>query len=278
MGKTTAVGLPQPVVRALVRPLVRLFLRRSVGFRRCVDAWAAEFADVAEEELRRSGAEPTVSRISAMTGIGRREVTQLKDKAEDSDGDRSAIVGRVIGQWQHDRRYLTADGSPRVLSIDGKASEFANLVAAVTGDLNPYTVLFELERIGAVIRTPRGVRLSARALIVRENRSAGYKMLARDLRDLISAVDENLNTEETANLHLKTEFTRISGASMQTVRRWMLAEGSKFHRKIRKFLATHDLDITPRRRSGAKGEEFRVALGSYSFTSPIESDDAASDE
>lgn len=225
---------------------MRFCLRHSLKLQEVIEASKAALVDVAQEEMLRTKQDTSDSRLSIMTGVHRPDVKRLVTDPEHIAPTENSVA-RLIGQWQGDQRFCSARGVPKILKLDGKRSEFADLVESVSSALNPYTVLFELERIGAVERTPQGLKLIARAYIKSDDLEQAFRFLSRDCDDMISAVEENvMGRAVDKNLHLQTEYDQVGVSYLPQIRRWFLAEGSAFHARARAFLAKFDKDLNPK--------------------------------
>ncbi len=135
-------------IYALLRPAIKFSLRSSIGIRDLTDIAKSCYIDVASDELKKKGINPTDSRICAMSGIQR---TAIKDYREHGlQKGTTQYLYRVIGQWRRDKQYLNNSGRPRVLSVKGNDSEFHDLVRLISTHLHPKAVLFALDQIGAV--------------------------------------------------------------------------------------------------------------------------------
>lgn len=256
-------------LRLLLRPVMRYCLRRSLKIQEVVEACKAALIDAAEDEIEQRGARRSVARLSVMTGVHRSDVARITGESESANTDGEPkrlsgnIINRLIAQWQTDRRFLTSAGKPRLLSFDGKTGEFARLIQSVSSDPNPYAVLSELERIGAVERTRHGLRLTTPEFIVRTDPGRTIEHVAQDSDDLLAAVEENLGANgQPVNLHLRTEYDRIGVSSVPQIRKWLLKEGSAFHARLRRYLSQFDLDVRPRKND--PGVYARVSLCSFS--------------
>ncbi len=251
-------------LRVALRPLVALALRHSFKLMDFMELLKAVYLDVAERELRRNGKEPNVSKLSVMTGVHRRDATRLfRDKSDlHLPGD---LVTRVIGQWKHSARFQSASGRPRSLSFEGVESDFCLLVRSVSADVAPYTVLHELERRKLIRKSRSRVALrKARFIAATGDWRAGFEMIGEDVRDLISAAEENISGRTPKkNLHLKTEFDNVPASAEAEVRAWLLAEGCRIHERVESYLAKHDRDAKPKK--SRPGKRLRVAFGSFSF-------------
>ncbi|NDC37756.1 MAG: hypothetical protein EBZ48_06855 [Proteobacteria bacterium] len=250
----------------MTKPLATFCVRRGVKLREFVDIAKGVFLEAAEEEIARSGYERSTSKISVMTGIQRFEVKKLQ-RQQPSTGDRNLAV-RVVGLWSNSSRYADARGRPRKLTCRGARSEFARLVRAVSKDLNPHTVLFELERLSVLTKDEEHAELRQSALIAHGDPETGMRLVGQDAADLISAGVENcFAAHVTPNLHARTEYDNISDENLLFVRRWFLDLGVRIHTEARKFLSQFDRDLTPQDGKGTGRN--RVTLGTFSLIEPF---------
>lgn len=264
MGKRAESDIFRYSLRQLLKPIMRYCLRRSLKLQEILEASKAALIEVAEEELSALGERGTVNRLSIMTGLHRADVARLQALGEDAPGDHASnVINRLIAQWQSDKRFLTEGKKPRVLSFDGKQGDFAKLVRSISADPNPYSLLTELLRIGAVEHTSKGIRLTTPEYIVRSDPKKSFEHLSQDCEDLISAVEENIFTHSgVPHLHLRTEYDNIPQEFLPTIRKWLLQEGSAFHKRVGAFLSRYDRDTN--KKLPRDGESARVVLGSYS--------------
>lgn len=251
-------------LRVALRPLVRLAMRNTFKLMDLFELLKVVFVDVATEELRSVGDAASTSRISVMSGVHRRDAARIL-KSSEPVRESQDLIARVIGQWSTDPKFSTKSGKPRVLTAEGMESEFAQLVQAVSVDVAPYTVLYEMERTGRCERTPHGVKLCSQLFVIpKGDIEAGYSMLGEDVSDLISAVEANVfDDTELQNLHLKTEFNNIDPKALPEIRQWLLTQGSDFHKRVEQYLASFDRDIHQTRRQVQNPA--RVSFGSFSF-------------
>lgn len=256
-------------LKLMLKPIVRFWLRSSHGLHGFVDVAKAAFVEVAREELQRSGQRVNVSRLSVMSGVHRKDVTRLLADEKALTRQASGIVSRVIGQWEQDKRFLNSSRKPRVLSCDGEGSEFYALVKLVSQSESPATVLFELERIGAVKRTRGGIKLLQRIPRFYQDPREGFAILGDEVALVIRAIEENILLQrEIRNLHIRTYYNNVFKRDIPRIRSWLLDEGKKFHKRCRDYLSNFDKDINPGDDSLA-GET--VVIGSYSWTGEPES-------
>jgi len=242
MSSAEAKNAPIIWLRLILKPVMRFCLRNSLKLQEVIDACKATLVEAAQEEMQRVKRDATVSRLSIMTGVHRPDVTRIL-ASEDLVPSSENAVARLIGQWQGDLRF-SSRGKPKVLNFDGKKGQFAELVASVSSALNPYTVLFELERIGAVEHVAHGLKLVVREYVKRGDPQQTFRYLSRDCDDLLRAGEENaLSAEPNRNLHLQTEYDNVGISYIERIRKWFIDEGNAFHAKARMFLSQFDKDL-----------------------------------
>ena len=97
-----------------------------------------------------------------------------------------------------------------MISIEGDNSEFRELVECVSKDTNPATMLFELERIGAVEHTKNGIRRLTGESYYRGAPEKAINLIFRNVETLVESGEENLEaTHKLRNLFLRTEYDNV---------------------------------------------------------------------
>ncbi len=250
-------------LKALLSPVATFCVRHGLKVQDAESVFKIALLEAARRELESQSLDVNASRLSATTGIPRKFVPKfLSDRAlEESQGD---VITRIVGQWQSDTRFQDNRGKPRALNITGAESEFNGLVLTVSADLNSYTVLNELIRLGHVERKGAKLKLRTRLHLVKKLPEA-MALVAQDTEALQRAAEENVSLHEPKHLHLTTRYDNIPASAIGTIEKWLLAEGSALHRRARALLSALDRDVSP----GAEVEterRHRVHLGAFSFT------------
>ena len=246
-------------------PILKMCLKYAIRYQDVNENLKVGFIKAAQDELNKSGRKVSVSRISAMTGINRREVSRLID-SEFSLVEMKDLATKVIGQWQSDNDFTDKSGQPRALSSEGTNSDFFKLVQKVSSDLAPYTILYELERLNIIEKDADKVKLNVELYQAEAgNLEEGFSMLGEDIADIIAAVQDNtFSSHPIPNLHLKTEYNRIPVEKVNLIREWLLVEGSAFHKKVRDYLSDYDLDLNPN--LGESKGSVKVSYCSFSYS------------
>jgi len=259
----TAESPIRHLLRALLRPVAALCARHALKVQEVVDVFKSEFVAHAERELRSRDAKVTLSRLSVLTGLQRREIDRIQ-RGLPAKRDPANLIFRIMNRWRGDRRFSTRAGEPKVLSLTPETGEFARLISAVSTDVGPAAVLFEMERLRFVERTPRGVRLLVENFIPRgEDRlDEGTDILAADIEGLGETVYKNLvTTPEAPHHHLRTEYDAIRAEGASHLRNWFLKEGHDLHLRARAEIARFDQEVNPK--AGYDGPVVRVSFSSF---------------
>ena len=87
------------------------------------------------------------SRISATTGLTRREVARLESEPNAEHVAQHSPVTELFTRWMSDPDFQCADGKPRMLARQGESPSFESLAQSITRDVHPRTLLNELCRL-----------------------------------------------------------------------------------------------------------------------------------
>lgn len=251
------------IVRRLLQPVARFALKRGFSFQQFIACARLVFVDAAQKELELASEKVNVSRVSVLTGLSRREVQRIFENAPLPSDQQGSLIARILGQWEYHKKYSNRNG-PRSLTCEGEKSEFWRLCQSLSKNINPGTILFELERTGVIERKGGSARLLRSAAVLRKNEERGYELLANDIDAMILAAERNLSSErpEDITLHYHTEYDQIRRSAVNEIRAKVLEEGKEFHRKIREYLSGFDMDINPLPTDSTELPA-RVVVGSY---------------
>lgn len=154
--------IQKQILKALLqalRPLIRSLLRAGIGYREFSEVSKAAFVDVATKDYGLRGRPTNISRVAVMTGLTRKEVRRLRDKAaagDETEVIRSAPMAVILHRWFTEAEFTDDNGVPLELEFDGKSPSFADLVRKHGGDIPPGAMRTELKRIDAVKETDDG--------------------------------------------------------------------------------------------------------------------------
>jgi hypothetical protein len=188
-------------VLMILRPLARIMLRHGMAFGEFAELAKKAFVDEAFLSLEAEEKRPTVSAVSALTGLTRKEAKRLQDADPESEAESSERYNRairVLSGWATGPGFLDKKGEPRPLPLDDSDSGFAALVKEFSGDIPVAAMLSVLESSGNIqVRDNEAVLLD-RAYIPTDTPTEKINILGTDVAELIGTIEHNLNcpTEE----------------------------------------------------------------------------------
>ena len=259
----------------MLQPIVDFCVARGLHLQDFIGIAKRCFITSAERRLKSSNKEVTISRLSVMTGLQRPEVARLRTTQEELKS--KDFVTRVVGQWNSDKRFCDKRGRPRPLTTGGQRSELAKLVAAVSQDLNPHTLRFELARLELISERDGKAQLVQPAYLTTADPTKTIQFGAEDARDLLSAIQENaFSLSEEPHLNARTQYDNVPDEALNSIRTWFLQLGQRVHQQCRTYLSKFDRDISGKKIAG-DGRN-RVVLGTFSFIEPVQDDSGESKE
>jgi len=231
-------------VRKLMRPLVRILLRNGVAYGALADAIRKCYVDVAFEDFSPQGKKQTVSRVSALTGLTRKEVKRLHElDATDYEAsqERYNRALRVISGWMNDRRFLDTKGKPADLLLEGETKSFELLVKEYSGDIPTMAMLAMLEEAGSVKSGQGRVRLIRHAYVPGRDDQDKIRILGADVCELISTIDHNM-TAEPDNLlfQRKVAYEDINPESLVKLKKLSFRKAQSLLEQLDREYAKHE--------------------------------------
>ena len=182
-------------VLKLLRPLVRVLLRHGMAYGTFAELARKAYVEEGFALSGASGKRATVSSVSALTGLTRKETKRLRELKlvdDEASSQRYSRAIRVISGWTSDSRYQTAAGEPAVLPMDGAKASFSALVKEFSGDIPPAAMLSVLEISGTVASVEQGIALQEKAYIPSATPLDKINILGTDVAELIDTIGHNL--------------------------------------------------------------------------------------
>ena len=230
----------------LMRPLVRILLRNGVAYG-TLAGWVRQvYVDVAFEDFAPVGKKQTISRVSALTGLTRKEVKRLQDQDEaaaDAGQARYSRAIRVISGWLNDRRFQDEDGKPAVLPIEGRRNSFALLVKEYSGDIPTRAMLAMLEEAGSVKTVQDKIRLVRRAYVPGSDAVEKIRILGNDVYELVSTIDNNLTSgPEDLRFQRKVAYDDIDPEAAEKLKKLSARKAQALLEYLDKQFSSNELD------------------------------------
>ena len=148
-------------LRMMLKPLVKLLISQGVSHGDFSEAAKDVYVEVAIRHFDKA-TKVNQSRIAILTGLTRKEVKNVIDRAMRSEphGKNFSRPSRVLAGWHSDPLFLGPYGMPLEIPyespVDGGIPSFVDLVRTYSGDMAPRPMLKELMRIGAVVESENG--------------------------------------------------------------------------------------------------------------------------
>lgn len=263
------------MMKKVLRPLVRLLLRNGVAYADFSTVARRVFVEVASEDFGLPGRKQSVSRVSVLTGVNRKEVKRLLDnpeeKTEVKENNRAA---RVIGGWMRDDDFRLKSGKPKVLSWGDPDAEgsFEELVKRYSGDMTARAILDELVRVGSVYfdKEKSKVSLTSHGYVPAASNEELIRLSGDSINDLLSTIDHNFSAEtEPTRLQLAVAYDDVPASGVEHFQRLSTEKSLELLNTLDQFLSTQDRSVNP----SIKGEgRYRTGLGIYYFEEPLVAD------
>lgn len=250
---------------ALLVPIARWGVRRSVPLQDGLNPVKISFLIAAEEELPKKDIAVSDARLSAMTGVPRKDIKRGSEFNEPTLGQHP--LARVLSLWQNDPRVYNKRGLSKILSLGAVDSVFSQLVPSVASDTNPYSIVSKLERTNSIKKTPKGFKFLRKDLIVLEQATS---ILSDQIADSADYIEENTTEQHTGakskpkNLQLKPVYDAIPKIYAKKINAWLMHEGSLLHQKVRNFLSAFDVNTSPQI-FGAEEPKVEISLSAFSL-------------
>ncbi|MCF1249203.1 DUF6502 family protein [Pseudomonas putida] len=261
-------------LRRVMRPLVRLMLRKGVTYTMFTDLLKEVFVDVAHREFRLNDTAPTDSRISLLTGVHRKDVRRLRNEGDTAIAalpDNITLGAQLVNVWTNTPPFCSAPGQARALarlaSVGGDCS-FDALVAKVSTDIRGRVVLDEWLRLGVVRLDEQDcVHLEAHAFVPQKGFDEKAAYFGHNLHDHACAAVHNLSGEGPPFFERSVHYDALSPASVEHLRDVVAKDGMQTLLAFSRLAAALESADEP----GIEQRQ-RITVGLYFYTETTDSD------
>lgn len=267
-------------VRQLLQPLARLAVARGLTHATVDEMLRAAFVEVAHAAYPQLLEHRRVSRISAATGINRREVTRLLEARTQESAPARSYPSEAFARWTTHSEYLDKEGRPRELPRLGASPSFETLAQSVTRDMHPRSLLEELIRLGLAQHdeTTDTVALNRDAFVPRGDEARMVGFMGANLGDHFQAAVDNVLAVGSEHFEQAVYADGLSDASLAQLRElvtgyWQSLTADLVPR-IEKMIADDDAAGI----GSTAGPGNRMRIGLFSYQVPVVSPASASRE
>ena len=250
----------------LLRPLIKILLRNDIPYGTFAELAKWVYVDVASKEFGIPGRKPTMSRVSVITGLSRKEVKRIQEISEPGDigaSEQYNRAARVISGWLQDERFTDGKGDPKELLFEGEENSFSALVKAYSGDVPPRAIRDELLRVAVIEEMNGKIRLLTRGYIVREGDIEKLAIMGTDVGELLSTLHHNIaNNPPDAYLQRKVSYDNIPDEALAELRDFIFNRGKDFVESMNHEITRFDRDTNPSLKGNGRN---RAGIGIFYF-------------
>jgi hypothetical protein len=213
--------------------LSRWLVKSGIGHREFSDSMRCLFYNAAIEELEQLDQKKTDSAISLLSGLSRREISQIR---QDCDGKyqplqpylgttRISVPSRVIALWIH-------LGLSHIIPTSGEKNSFESLVKQISTEKHPRAILSELIRLKLVVENGQHVFLQTQSFSPAPNQSTTKQIFSENVADHLAAGIVNLMEQQDAFLEQAVFADELTLESVQHLKQKTNQLWTKFSKKI----------------------------------------------
>ncbi|WP_332673598.1 DUF6502 family protein [Aromatoleum sp.] len=257
-------------LRRVMRPLVRLMLRKGVTYTYFSDMMKGVFVEVATGEFRLDDKPPTDSRISLITGVHRKDVRRLREAAPDlalALPEALTLGAHLVSMWMNRAPFCDSPGRPaplpRLASVGGERS-FDTLVASASKDIRARVVLDEWLRLGVVRMDDQDrVHLQTRAFVPQKGFDEKAAYFGHNIHDHACAAVHNLTVDGPPFFERSVHYDGLSPAGVDEIRAVVATEGMEALMRFNELASALEARDTT-----APSARQRVTIGLFFYTEP----------
>lgn len=255
---------------AVLAPLAALAVARGVHYGKIDDLLKTALVDAALAAHVGVSAHRAVSRISAATGLDRREVTRrVKQTDAVKPTKRRSPATEVFTRWLSDPRLRGSDADPKRLPRRGPWPSFESLAQSVTRDVHPRTLLEELCRLGlaTVNDAADTVELLRETFVPQGDELRMFGFLGANVGDHLTAAVTNVLSQAPRHLEQALFADELSTQSIEQLRPLV----AKQWQVIVQNLAPGMQQLIDEDRAAGRPQDQRLRIGMYAYAAGMTS-------
>lgn len=260
----------------VLAPVVRVMLAHEITLPMAIELLKRVFVEVAERDFKLDQKASTDSRISLITGVHRKDVKRLRELPDVQTNlpPKISLSSQIVAAWLTDPRWLTADGQPRSLPRFGTSDEntsFDGLVASISQDIRPRSVLDEWLRLGVVtINGDDEVVLVSNAFIPRDGLKEKLAYYGHNLGDHAAAAADNVLSQNSPWFERSVHHNELSEEQIERLRVRAAELGMQLLTSLH-TMAEADQDAPARQTPADVGHSRRFTCGVYFYSTDDQS-------
>jgi len=224
----------------------RMLIGRVIRILKGCGVSEAELREITEDEIRssQSTAQPHVSSATA------RQIITCSD---------------VVLRWRRDAKFLTSEGLPSLLSVDGASPNFGELVRALSPEENPGELLKTMKELGVVRTTAfEKIELITESVVAcsgRDGTAIASEPILEHICGFLGSVEYNLfeKPSRTRGRFERACYASVPENLVPVLEKLVGSRGQDFVDVIDEWLARRAV------RPDSEGRTVLVGAGAYVF-------------
>ena len=252
----------------VLAPLAQLCIARGIRIQAVENQLRGAFVKAARDAQLDQSSTRLTSRISATTGLTRREVARLEHHQPGRTPEpRRSPITELFTRWLSDPALRDADSKPLQLPRQGPAPSFETLAQSVTRDLHPRTLLDELCRLQLASHDPASdsVRLLREAFVPQGDWARMLAFLGDNVGDHFQAAVANVLQDGKQQIEQAIFADELSSESLAQARELMTVQWRTLLEQVAPQL---EKMIKADRESG-RAQNHSLRIGLFTWSQPM---------
>lgn len=248
----------------VLTPLAQLCVGKGISIQMIEERLREAFVRAARLALADQPSNRLTSRISATTGLTRREIARLENQPAREREPRRSPVTELFMRWLADPALRTSAGKPHALPRQGPAPSFEALAQSVTRDVHPRTLLEELcrLRLAAHDASSDTVQILQEAFVPRGDWARMVSYLGDNVGDHLRAATANVLGDGNQELEQAIFADELSAESLAQARSLMMQQWRNMLNEIAPRL--EELIAADRKAGRVQDQSLRIGLFTWS--------------
>lgn len=249
-------------VSKVMNPLVSWLVSSGVGYSEFSQSLKIVFLKQSIKELEKLDKKLTDSSISLLSGLNRRDVSELKGILLNDTliQASSNISARVVTLWIQKEW-------PKQIAITGDGISFESLAKEISQDKHPRAIISELDRLGLITEVANTVILHTESFTPSNSSSYSQKLLAQSASDHISSGLSNILISPNMFLEQNINADELTEESIEILKNYT----HDIWKEMSKKLVDKALECT-KNDEGKLNARYRFSMGIYQFDEMLKKD------
>ena len=252
----------------VMQPLASLCIAKGLTIQAVEEGLRGAFVQAACDAYAHQPAARLTSRISATTGLTRREVARLQAAKQAGQAPRRSPVTELYTRWLSDPALRGDVTQPQWLPRQGPAPSFEALAQSVTRDVHPRTLLEELcrLRLAELDITTDLVRLTSDAFVPRGDWARMTAFLGDNVGDHLRAAAANVLSDGKQHIEQAIFADELSAESLTKARELM----SQKWRALLESVAPRLEQLIEEDREQGRVQDQAIRIGLFTWSQPMQ--------